>query len=286
MVDIPPQKLLSSTGLVGDRIIHAGTGSEYSIVSEAEAVTLKEKGYATWDPLGFAILTMAVEVRADAGSFITSELIEYSLSKIEESFPELVELIRERFDTFKLTQILRYLLDENISVKDLLSILESLLGIEDSIRLDESKYLVFLSDSGTSNPCITSTSKKEKDLELADYSEYIRTSLSKYISNKYARGSQFLSVYITDRQMEQTLRTIDIEPLKEDQHKNLISTIFKEFEKSGVGQNNSQIILTSPDIRRTLRNLISKEFPQAAALSYREVTPDLHLLRAGIIKWN
>jgi type III secretion protein V len=43
------------------------------------------------------------------------------------------------------------------------------------------------------------------------------------------------------------------------------------------------VILTSIDVRRTLRDLIAIEFPKMAVLSYQELSPDLRIQSIGKI---
>jgi flagellar biosynthesis component FlhA len=265
---------LSLINITGKKAINPATGMECAIVQNKEsALDICEKaGLTTWNPTGFIILSLAAEVRRNAGIFLTNEIVDYSLSLLGAAFPVLVDTASKRFDTVTLTQILRDMLDEEISIKDLRTILETLLSIKTS---GQNKYISFFYNAPNSCP-ITENKKVDGDLDIVNYSNCLRISLRRYISHKYARGTNTLVVYLLDPQIESRIKSIDKQPLTDEECDRIIKAISDEL-KYLPATAQIPVILTSIEIRKRLRNLIEKEFPRLNVLSYHELMPNLNI---------
>ena len=98
------------------------------------------------------------------------------LEFMEKSYPDLVKEVTRLIPLQKLTDIYKRLVQEQISVKDLRSVFEAL----------------------------SEWAQSEKDTVLL--TEYVRSSLKRYISYKYSQGQSVLSVYILDPEIEDMVR--------------------------------------------------------------------------------
>jgi type III secretion protein V len=125
-------------------------------------------------------------------ALITTEIVKKNIDMLETVHPVLVREALRRFDIKGLTRILRSLLDEEISIKDLRTVLEGLLAIRPSTVIDQSRYVVFFPYA--INLCPVDKGDKVEDLD--DYSDCVRMFVKRYISYKYTGGSNSLSVYL------------------------------------------------------------------------------------------
>jgi len=171
-----------------------------------------------------------------------------------------------------LIQVLRGLLAEEISVRDLSTILEAVLELRATTDVDMSRYIVFSPPTGGVFPYSTRT--RVCDLLPADYIEFIRARLRRYISHKYTRGGSTLVVYLMDRHCETLLAKPD--ELDVAAEAAILNAVREELD-SWPPMAQSPVILTTTHIRRRLRKLVSLEFPQLAVLSYQELEPDMNI---------
>ncbi|MCX9073701.1 MAG: FHIPEP family type III secretion protein [Candidatus Methanoperedens sp.] len=272
----------------GKKVIIPASGTENAIVQnkEHELEICKKAGLTTWGSGGFTVLNLAAELRKNAALFLTVETVKYSLKKLKSSspaFPALVDAASEHHDIIRLTLILRDLLDEQLSIKDLRGILENLLAISGITDIDQSKYVVF--SPHTANLCSVQEGKKMEDLNIIDYSNCLRMSLKRYISNKYTRGSSALYVFPLDPGIEMRIKSIVEQPLTDTEREKLIKAIYEAIKNLPAATTNP-VILTSVEIRKRLRNLIEKEFPRIAVLCYQELLPDLNTQPIARISWD
>ena len=272
----------------GKKVIIPASGTENAIVQnkEHELEICKKAGLTTWGSGGFTVLNLAAELRKNAALFLTVETVKYSLKKLKSSspaFPALVDAASEHHDIIRLTLILRDLLDEQLSIKDLRGILENLLAISGITDIDQSKYVVF--SPHTANLCSVQEGKKMEDLNIIDYSNCLRMSLKRYISNKYTRGSSALYVFPLDPGIEMRIKSTDEQPLTDTEREKLIKAIYEAIKNLPAATTNP-VILTSVEIRKRLRNLIEKEFPRIAVLCYQELLPDLNTQPIARISWD
>ncbi len=249
--------------LTGKKAVNPANGTEGALVQDRNtALKICEKaGLTSWGPAGFVILALSSNVRRNAGNFLTTEILKFSLDRLNEAFPDLVDTTLKRFDEVILTRILRDLLDEELSIRDLRGILEALLEVSGSSIDDQSKNLV-------SSPHILSL---------------LRKSLDRYISNKCKTRDNTLVVYLLDKLIEK--RIMQERLLNDEERDRLIKAFFGEFGVLPVASQNP-IILTTLGVRKKLKNLIEKEFPRIFVLCYQELGPDLNIQPIARITWD
>ncbi|MEO1173195.1 MAG: FHIPEP family type III secretion protein [Myxococcota bacterium] len=153
----------------------------------------------------------------------------------------------------QLTDILRRLVEEEISIRDLRSILQAL----------------------------AEWGQVENDTVML--TEYVRNALKRYISHKYTRGGNTLVVYLLDPQIEETVRS-SIQHTQSGSYLALEPEITQEIltaVRNEVGNlpptAQNPVILTTMEIRRYFRKLVELEFPHLAVLSYQELSPDMNI---------
>lgn len=277
---------LNLLGIKGREAVNPANGNACAIVSEEQALseTCREAGLTTWGPVGFLVLTLAAEIRKQAATFQTVNATQYILDSLSAAFPELTRVALKRFSVEEICLALRNLLDEGISIRDLRSILESMLSINGTTDVDLDRYIVF--SPRTENLYPVTGGRGLNDLTPAEYSNFVRTSLKSYISHKYTRGGGTLVVYLLDREIERRISNIGAQPLTDQENKNLKEAFGREVGSLPPGAALSPVLLTTMDIRRTVRKLIEKDFPNLAVLSYQELSPDTNIQPIARISWS
>ena len=179
---------------------------------------------------------------------------------MESSYPDLVKEVTRLVPLQKLTEILRRLIQEQISIKDLRTILEAL----------------------------SEWAQTEKDTVLL--TEYIRSSLKRYISYKYSMGKSTLSVYLLDPEIEDMIRGsikqtsagsyLALDP----DSSQLILTAMRKIVTPAPAGAQPPVLLTGIDVRRFTRKLIEGEFPDLAVVSYQEIVPEIKIQPLGRVQ--
>jgi type III secretory pathway component EscV len=212
-------------------------------------------------PAGVVDLSLRRELKRNAGLFLTTKVVECKLDLLRDTLPALAHATLERFDLQTLTLIMRYLLQEEISILNLRALLESILAIP--VGVLSSRVEV----------------RKDDPFNAAYYSIWQRADFKRYITHKYSRGNTLI-VYLLASHLEARIAESDREPLTEDEHCRLLQSLVSVVEElSAIA--GAPVILTTLEARRKLRRLVEKELPSLAILAYQELSPDVNIQPVG-----
>ncbi len=221
---------------------------------------LTKGGMKFWTAIEVIILHLSRFYRQHAAEFIGIQEVRAILEFIEKSFPDLVKEVTRLVPLQKLTDILRRLVQEQISIKDLRTILESL----------------------------SEWAQAEKDVVLL--TEYVRSTLKRYISYKYSQGQSVLSVYVLDPEIEDMVRGsikqtsagsyLALDP---DATQLILNSIRNTIVPTPSG-GQPPVVITAIEIRRFVRKLIEGEFPDLPVVSYQEIVPEIRIQPLGRIQ--
>lgn len=221
---------------------------------------LDNAGIKYWEPLDVMILHLSHFYKTHASEFIGIQEIRAILEFVEKSFPDLVKEVTRLVPLQKLTEIFRRLVQEQISIKDLRTILES------------------LSEWG----------QTEKDTVLL--TEYVRSSLKRYISYKYSLGQTVLSVYLLDQEIEDMVRGAIKQTsagsylaLDPDSVQLILHAMRNTIAPTPPG-GQPPVMLTAIDVRRFVRKLIESEYPEMPVVSYQEIVSEIRMQPLGRIQ--
>lgn len=221
---------------------------------------MKKAGIKYWGPLDVMILHLSYFYKQHAADFIGIQEVRGILEFIEKSFPDLVKEVTRLVPLQKLTEIFKRLVQEQISIKDLRTILESL----------------------------SEWAQTEKDTVLL--TEYVRSSLKRYISYKYSQGQSILSVYLVDPEIEDMVRGAIKQTsagsylaLDPDTTQMILGAMRQVITPTPAG-GQPPVLITAGDVRRFLRKLIEGEFPDLAVVSYQEIVPEIKIQPLGRIQ--
>ena len=221
---------------------------------------LENAGIKFWTPLEVMILHISKFYNQYASEFIGIQEIRSIVEFVEKSYPDLVKEVTRLVPLQKLTDIFKRLVQEQVSIKDLRTILESL----------------------------SEWAQTEKDTVLL--TEYIRSSLKRYISYKYSLGQSTLSSYLMDPEIEDMVRGAIKQTsagsylaLDPDSVQLIIQSMKKVITPTPAG-GQPPVLLTAIDVRRFVRKLIESEFPDLPVISYQEVVPEIKIQPLGRIQ--
>ena len=220
-----------------------------SWVSESEAYKLKEFGISYLEKEKVISLNLSLVLARHASDFIGLQETKFLLDKMEERAPDLVHEATRLLTLQKIAEIFKRLVQEQISIRDLRAILESIIA----------------------------WAPKEKDLIML--CEYIRTSLSRQISYKYCAGQNILPAVLLEPNVEEVIRKSirqtsagSFLALDPQSSKSILADAKRAL---GNRKGKNVVIIASIDIRRYVRRLIESEFFDVAVLDYQELTPEI-----------
>ena len=218
-------------------------------VSESEAYKLKEFGISYLEKEKVISLNLSLVLARHASDFIGLQETKFLLDKMEERAPDLVHEATRLLTLQKIAEIFKRLVQEQISIRDLRAILESIIA----------------------------WAPKEKDLIML--CEYIRTSLSRQISYKYCAGQNILPAVLLEPNVEEVIRKSirqtsagSFLALDPQSSKSILADAKRAL---GNRKGKNVVIIASIDIRRYVRRLIESEFFDVAVLDYQELTPEI-----------
>lgn len=223
-------------------------------INQDQQQLAEQAGLNTWDAASYMVLHLSAVLRANAADFVGIQETQDMLKQLEQAYPALIkEVVPKAVSMYQLTDILRRLVREEITIRDLRAILQAL-----------AEWGPQLNDT----------------IELT---EHVRSSLKRYISHKYAGGQNTLIVYLLDAQVEEMIRS-GIQQSSSSSYLALEPEITEAILKAVRSEIGSlppsaqvPVILTTQDIRRYFRRLIEVEFPALAVIAYQELSSEMNV---------
>jgi hypothetical protein len=247
------------------------TRQPHAIVPKELKARLESKGLTTWDARGYLILAVADVLRSGAGAFLSTPAIEWSLLRLEPFAPELVAATRARVPSQTLVRILRGLVSEQVSIRDLQTIASALIMVEASVPVD-GRRLVCFTQLGTTY--VTGPVRSVRELSPEDYVEVARRSLKGALSEKLARGTGTLVVYLLDPQIERRLGASS-ELSAQDREKLVAGVQAEAAHLPPTAQ--VPVLLVASDVRARLQQALFPELRHYMVSSHDELTPQLNV---------
>lgn len=249
--------------------------SEAGIVNAKDAKRCEEKhGLTTWTSAGYLILRASAELRQNAAAFCTTEIIAFMLERLQKTSPDLIHAVLDRFEMATVTQALRALLSEEISIRNLRGLLEAMLEIQGTTTVSQRQHIVLGPHVGTLLP--VGHGDEESDHNAEEIGELMRAAQRGYISHKYTQGQNTLLVYLVDPEFE-TLLDLAKASISSEQTDEIVLSAFRNTVQSSDASVLPPVVLTTTEVRRQLRKLIAHEYPKLAVLSYSELLPTMNI---------
>ncbi len=232
-------------------------------ISPAQKDEAELKGCTVVDVATVLITHLTEITSSHAHELLGRQEVKEMVDMVRESRPTVVEeLIPELMSVGDVQKILQNLLRENIPLQDLPSILETLADHAASTRAP--------------------------DL----LTEYVRQSMARTISARFAAEGGKLSVITIDPALEKHIAS----SLQETMHGSFpvlepevsqrivqgISSMVEKLRNRGL----SPVVLTSPRIRLPFRRLVERFLPDLPVISLNEVVPQVAVEAVGVLKEN
>ena len=228
-------------------------GVESIWVATETAELLSRAGMSFMNPTQILTFHLATVLRKYSAEFIGVQETRFLLGAMEQRFPDLVKEATRVMPTQKIGEILQRLVSEDISIRNLRTILESLVE----------------------------WGQKEKDSVLL--TEYVRGSLKRQISFKYSSGQNMLPAYLLAPKVEETVRSairqtsagsyLALDPAASRKLVDNLKKAVGKLPTSGA----RPVLLASMDIRRYMRKLIEADLYDLQVLSYQELVPEVNI---------
>jgi len=228
----------------------------------------RSAGMSVWGRGGYLALVCKSELRKHAAAFITTEGIQYDLDLLKDFYGDVIARAKRRFGLPMIARVIRSLIAEGISIRDLAGVLEAMLAVKSTLDVHFERYIIF--PPYTAAPCPAVFGKRVEDIGSDGYAECVRTHFKKYISLKHsAEGGTIQSLQI-DPKIEDRIARATEDPLTEEDRNNILDAIHRTWSGIPLVGSVAPVIITNSEIRKPLSRLIEIEFPNLAVLSWPE----------------
>ncbi|MGF1508822.1 MAG: flagellar biosynthesis protein FlhA [Myxococcota bacterium] len=256
LVCTPPERI-QRNGIEAQATRHPVHGQPAAWVEERHRRDLVEAGYQTWSAGGVLALHLARVARTHLPTFVGLQETSEALTRLERTFPSLVrEVVPGVVSLAQLTDVLRKLVEERVSIRDLRSILDAL--AEAGPDLTDPRILT----------------------------ERARSALSLQLAHACAPRGR-LDAVLLDPAVEASIRdAIQVSEagcflaLAPDFRAALIVEIANLVGKKA-GAASSPVVLTHNEIRRVVRKLLEPSLPEVIVLSFQELPAHLPVQAKG-----
>ena len=229
-------------------------------ITESQRERAESLGYTVVDPPSIIATHLTEIVRSHIDELLTRQDVQNLINNVKESNPVLVdELIPKLLGIGEVQKVLQNLLREGISIRDLLTVFETL----------------------ADHAAVT------RDTDVL--TEYVRQSLRRAISAKFFTPNETTTVVTLDPKNEQEIMSsvkqteqgsyIALDP---ERQRHIISALEQEIKKmEDMGK--IPMIITSPIVRMYFKKMTQDYFRDLIVISYNEIEPNIELQSVGMV---
>ncbi len=229
-------------------------------ITEGQRERAESMGYTVVDPPSIIATHLTEIIRQHISELLTRQDVQNLVSNLKETNPSLVEeLVPKLLGLGEVQKVLQNLLKEGISIRDLLTIFETLADYASTTR----------------------------DTDIL--TEYVRQSLKRAISNKFFPANETTSVVTLDPKLEQEIMAsvkqtengayLTLDPEKS---KGIMKSVGNEVAKlENLGKN--PIVITSPIVRVYFKRLTEDYYKDLIVVSYNEIENNIELQSVGMV---
>ncbi|HKM35838.1 MAG TPA: flagellar biosynthesis protein FlhA [Lachnospiraceae bacterium] len=229
-------------------------------ITEGQRERAESLGYTVVDPPSIIATHLTEIIRQYISELLTRQDVQNLVNNLKETNPSLVEeLIPKQLGLGEIQKVLQNLLKEGISIRDLLTIFETLADYASTTR----------------------------DTDIL--TEYVRQSLKRAISNKYFPTHETTNVITLDPKVEQEIMGsvkqteqgayLNLDP---ERTKKIMESVGKEVQKmENLGK--SPVVITSPIVRMYFKRLTEDYYKDLIVVSYNEIESNVELQSVGMV---
>ncbi len=263
------------------------TDQEGSLIDLSLQDVAVEAGLTKWNQPDYLILTFAAILRANSICFLHRQAVQDQLDQLQLIFPALATIVNSNLYVTQITRVLRALVAEQISIKNLKLILE---------RLLEYKYTLAETSSYGITDNIPNITEQPNDVQFNgsfDLLAFVRSGMKHQIGQKYARGTGTVVVYLLDPGIEklllehQSLEAGEMWRTKlDDQERDKILDAIRAELAYLPPTAMRPAILTTVDVRASLREVIALDLPRVFVISYPDLPRSMNVQPVARISLN
>ncbi len=229
-------------------------------ITEGQREKAETLGYTVVDPPSIIATHLTEIIRQHIDELLTRQDVQGLLNNLKETNPSLVEeLTPKLLGLGEIEKVLQNLLREGVSIRDLLTIMETLADYAPTTR----------------------------DTDIL--TEYVRQALKRAISSKFFPPNETTSVVTLDPKVEQEIMGsvkqtengafLNMDPAKS---RAIIDSTGKEMQKlENLGK--MPIVITSPIVRIYYKRLTEDYYRDLVVVSYSEVESNVELQSVGMV---
>lgn len=232
-------------------------------ITEAQRERAESMGYTVVDPPSIIATHLTEIIKSHLDELLTRQDVQNLINNVKENNTTLVdELVPKLLGVGEIQKVLQNLLSEGISIRDLVTIFETLADYASTTR----------------------------DTDVL--TEYVRQRLKRAISNIYFSEGEMTTVVTLDPRIEQDIMNsikqteqgayITLDPATTKKILNSVETELKKLENQG----KAPIIITSPIVRMYFKKLTKDYFKDLIVISYNEIEADVELQSIGVVTIN
>jgi flagellar biosynthesis protein FlhA len=229
-------------------------------ITEGQRERAESMGYTVVDPPSIIATHLTEIIRQYIAELLTRQDVQNLVNNLKESNPSLVEeLVPKLLGLGEIQKVLQNLLREGISIRDLLTIFETLADYAATSR----------------------------DTDIL--TEYVRQSLKRAISNKFFSASETTSVVTLDPKLEQEIMAsvkqteqgayMTLDPARTKAIMDSVAVEVKKLEDLG----KMPIVITSPIVRVYFKKLTEDYYKDLVVVSYNEIESNIELQSVGMV---
>ena len=229
-------------------------------ITEGQRERAESLGYTVVDPPSIIATHLTEVIRQHIAELLTRQDVQTLINNIKDNNSALVdELVPKLLSIGEIQKVLQNLLSEGISIRDLVTIFETL----------------------ADHASVT------RDTDIL--TEYVRQSLKRAISGKYFSPNEVTNVITLDPAVEQEIMGAvknteqgSYLALDPERVKKIIGSLTEQLKKlEDMGRN--PIVITSPIVRLYFKKLASDYFKDIIVISYNEVESNVELQSVGMV---
>ena len=229
-------------------------------ITESQRERAESLGYTVVDPPSIIVTHLTEVIRQHIAELLTRQDVQNLINNIKDNNSTLIdELVPKLMGIGEIQKVLQNLLEEGISIRDLVTILETL----------------------ADHAAVT----RDPDI----LTEYARQGLKRAISSKYFTVGEVTNVVTVDPAIEQEIMNsvknteqgsyLSLDP---ERSKKIVEALGNELKKlEDMGKN--PIVITSPIVRMYFRNLAKDYYKDIIVISYNEVESNVELQSVGMV---
>jgi flagellar biosynthesis protein FlhA len=238
----------------GDETIEPAFGTPARWIMARDRELAEVLGWTVVDHTTMIATHLAETARRHAHELLGRGELAHLFEVFSRTTPKLVEdLVPNLLSLGEVLKVLRNLLKEGVSIRDLRSVLEALVELAPATRDPE------------------------------QLTEMVRQRVARQISSQFSDNEKAIWTLVLDTKVEDVFRrslreiatgtggALDPEAAKQ------IGVALETGAQRMLAKGKQPVVLTAPDIRRYVRALAERRCPNLAVLSFREIEPDATL---------